>query len=204
MSDAPAFADLDRLLDRASVSALRDPAPSGAVLARILETALRAPDHGRLTPWRLLLIRGDARTRLADRVAQALRVREPDVSDAMVERQRSKFLRAPLVIALGARIVTGHKIPEGEQLMSMAAATMNLLNAIHMAGYAAIWVTGANSYDPAVKATLGLSAPDVLAGFLFVGTAVEPARPARRPALGDHVAEWTGEPARWPADARAG
>ncbi len=204
MSDAPVAADLDRLLDRASVSALRDPAPSGAVLDRILETALRAPDHGRLTPWRLLLIRGDARQRLADRVAASLRAREPGVGDALVERQSSKFLRAPLVIALGARIVPDHKIPQSEQLMSVAAAAMNLLNAVHMAGFGAIWLTGANSYDPLVQAALGLSAPDMLAGFLFVGTVAEPARPARRPALGDHVAEWTGEPARWPADVRAG
>ncbi len=208
MSDAPVAADFDRLLDplldRASVSALRDPAPTGAMLDRILETALRAPDHGRLTPWRLLLIRGDARQRLADQVAKALRAREPGIADALVERQRSKFLHAPLVIALGARIVPDHKIPQSEQLMSVAAAAMNLLNAIHMAGFGAIWLTGANSYDPSVQAALGLSAPDMLAGFLFVGTVAEPARPARRPALDDHVAEWTGEPARWPADVRAG
>ncbi len=193
MTEMGAAAALDLLLDRVSVSALREPAPSGAVLDRILETALRAPDHGRLTPWRLLLIRGPARERLADIAAAALLAREPGAAPQMAEKQRSKFLRAPLVVALGARIVPGHKIPESEQLMSVAAAAMNLLNAIHMAGYGAIWVTGANSYDPAVHAALGLAAPDTLAGFLFVGTPSEPPRTPQRAALADHVAEWHGD-----------
>ena len=200
MPDGTTPTGLDSLLDRASVSALRDPAPTGAVLDRILETALRAPDHGRLTPWRLLLIRGDARDRLANVVARALLARDPDAPPPMVEKQRSKFLRAPLVVALGARILPNHKIPEGEQLMSVGAAAMNLLNAIHMAGFGAIWVTGANSQDPTVQAALGFTVPDALAGFLFVGTPAEPPRPARRAALADHVADWDGAPVRWPAD----
>ena len=193
VTETGAVAALAGLLDRASVSALCEPAPSGAVLDRILETALRAPDHGQLTPWRLLLIRGPARERLADIVAAALLARDPDATPQMVEKQRSRFLRAPLVVALGAHVVPGHKVPEAEQLMSVAAAAMNLLNAIHLAGYGAIWITGANSTDPAVHAALGFAAPDTLAGFLFVGTPAEPPRASRRAALADHVAEWRGD-----------
>lgn len=195
--------ELDRLLDRASISALQEPAPDGAVLDRILETALRAPDHGRLAPWRFALIRGEARATLAEVVAQALLRRDPEATPVMLEKQRGKFLRAPLVVALGAHIRPDHKIPQSEQLMSVAAATMNLLNAIHIAGFAAIWVTGANAYDPAVQEALGFRAPDTLAGFLFVGTARAPATPARRPALADHVAEWTGTPIRWQTEPKA-
>lgn len=195
--------ELDRLLDRVSVSALQEPAPDGAVLDRILETALRAPDHGRLAPWRFVLIRGDARAALAEVVAQALLRRDPEATPPMVEKQRGKFLRAPLVVALGAHLRPDHKVPESEQLMSVAAATMNLLNAVHIAGFAAIWVTGANAYDPMVQEALGFTSPDTLAGFLFVGTARTPAMPARRPALSDHVAEWTGTPIRWQTEPKA-
>jgi len=183
---------LEVLLSRASVSRLIEPAPSGDALDLILQTGLRAPDHGRLAPWRYVLIRGDARARLADAVEAALRARDPEVPPAVIEKQRGKFLRAPLVIALGAHIRTDHKVPPSEQMQSVAAGAMNLLNAIHAFGYGAIWVTGANAYDPAIAAALGLHAPDCLAGFLFVGTPAAKPAPAPRPDMAAHVREWTG------------
>ncbi len=194
---------LDQLLDRVSISSLQEPAPSGALLDRILETALRAPDHGRLAPWRFVLIRGPARAALAEVVAQALQARDPAAPTALIDKQKAKFLRAPLIIALGAHVRPAHKIPEVEQLMSVAAATMNLLNALHGEGFGAIWVTGANSYDRQVQAALGITAPDTLAGFLFVGTPAQPALPVRRPRLDEHVREWDGQPVRWPEQPEA-
>lgn len=182
----------DTLLDRVSISSLQDPAPDGAVLERILAAGLRAPDHGRLAPWRYVLVRGEARAMLADIVAAALQAREPDATPPMIEKQRGKFLRAPLVIGLGAHLRPDHKVPEIEQLMSVAAGAMNLLNAIHAEGFGAIWVTGANAYDRQVQAALGFTPPHSLAGFLFVGTPREPAVLVRRPALADHVTDWTG------------
>ncbi len=184
--------DLETLLSRTSVSALVDPAPSGDALELILRTGLCAPDHGRLAPWRYVLVRGAARARLADVVEEALRRRDPDATAPMIEKQRGKFLRAPLIIALGARIRTDHKVPASEQMLAVAAGAMNLLNAIHATGFGAIWVTGANAYDPAVAAALGLHAPDCLAGFLFVGTPSARPAPAARPQLADHVLDWTG------------
>ena len=185
----------DVLLDRVSISSLQDPAPDGPVLERILEAALRAPDHGRLAPWRYVLIRGEARTALAGIVAGALQARDPGATPPMIEKQRGKFLRAPLVIGLGAHLRPEHKIPQIEQMMSVAAGAMNLLNAIHAEGFGAIWVTGANAYDPQVQSALGFELPHTLAGFLFVGTPVEPAVTVRRPPLAEHVTEWTGPPA---------
>ena len=183
---------LDTLLTRVSVSALQEPAPTGTVLDRILETGLGAPDHGRLAPWRFVLIRGEARTALSTVVAQGLRRGDPAAPAEAVAKQRDKFLRAPLVIALGARIRPDHKIPEQEQLLSVAAATMNLLNAVHAEGFGAVWVTGANAADGHVQAALGIHPPDTLAGFLFVGTPTAAPTPVRRAALADHVVEWTG------------
>ena len=73
----------------------------------------------------------------------------------------------------------------------LSTGAMNLLNAIHALGFGAMWVTGANAYDPAVAAALGLHPPDCLVGFMFVGTPAQPQQPARRPDLSGHVRDWT-------------
>jgi nitroreductase len=180
------------MLSWASVSRLREPAPRGRDLDNILEAALRAPDHGRLRPWRFVLIRDKARIAFANVVEGALRRRQPEVSEALVERQRRKLIDAPLIIALGVNVRPEQSIPEVEQLLSVGAAAMNILNAIHALGFGGIWVTGPNSYDPHIAATLGFRAPDRLVGFLLVGTPIdEPPLPIR-PDLSDHVIDWVG------------
>ena len=184
---------LDALLSRASVTDLVEPAPDGPALEQILQAGLRAPDHGRLRPWRFVLIRGAARQRWAQMIVSALQAREPDAPEATVQKQRRRALETPLIIALGARLRPGHKIPELEQMLSVGAAAMNMLNAAHALGYGAVWLTGGNAYDPRVVEALGLAPTDKLAGFLFVGTPGSAPLAARRPALADHVVEWDGE-----------
>jgi nitroreductase len=179
------------LLSRASTSALVDPAPEGSALELILEAGLRAPDHGKLRPWRFVLIRGAAKAAFAERAIAALRVRDPEAPLAVEERMRGKLLAPPLIVALGVHILPDHKIPEIEQVLAVGAAAMNMLNAAHALGFSGIWVTGPNTYDPAVAAALGLVAPDRLAGFLYLGTPAAPPAPARRPALAEHVREWS-------------
>ena len=76
-------------------------------------------------------------------------------------------------------------------MLAVGAGAMNLLNAIHSAGFGAIWVTGANAYDPLVQAGLGFTAPDTLAGFLFVGTPADVLPEVARPALALHVTDWS-------------
>lgn len=185
---------LDPLLSRQSSSALEDPAPQGADLDLILDAGLRAPDHGRLRPWRFVLIRGDARLTFSDCLVAAARDRQ--APQAQIDRIRAWPLRTPLLIGLGAQIRAGHAIPEIEQLLSAGAAAMNMLNALHMLGYAGMWVTGANTYDPTVNAALGFQAPNRLIGFLAVGTAKTPppdaAGPAARPERLAHVVDWSG------------
>lgn len=187
---------IDMLLSRASTGRLRDPAPDGDALELILQSALRAPDHGRLAPWHFVLVRGDARADLADVMTKAMMARDPETSPALIERQRTRLLETPLIIALGARLRLGHKVPEIEQMLSVGSATMNILNAIHALGFGGIWVTGANSYDPDVARALGFEAPDRLAGFLFVGTPSETPPRLLRPTLANHVTHWTGMPSR--------
>jgi nitroreductase len=190
---------IDILLTRASVSELADPAPEGAELDLILQAGLRAPDHGKLRPWRFVLIRGDARLAWAETIVAALKAREPDAPEAAIHKQRNRVLNAPLIIALGARLHHGHKIPEIEQMLSLGAAAMNMLNAAHALGYGGVWLTGANAFDPQVVTALGLEPTDKLAGFLFVGTPRAMPVATRRPAVADHVIEWQGAPVREPA-----
>ncbi len=188
----PIPAALEALLTRASVGQLREPAPAGAVLDTILEAGLRAPDHGRLRPWHFVLIRGEARARYAAFAVAALRARDPAATQEQADRMDRRIRGVPLIIALGVRLRPDHRIPEVEQMLSAGAAAMNLLNAVHAQGFAGIWVTGANAFDPAVATALGFPPPHRLAGFLYVGTredALPP--PPPRPALADHVTEWT-------------
>lgn len=184
---------LDLLLNRRSVGQLEEPAPQGADLDQILDAGLRAPDHGRLRPWRFVLIRGDSKPAWGDRLAAAALARDPVNGAAMGERSRAWVARTPLIIAVGAKVRAPHPIPEIEQLLSAGAAVMNMLNAAHMLGYAGMWVTGANAYDARINETLGFQAPEKLIGFLAVGTAKTSA-PAERPDRSAHVAEWSPSP----------
>lgn len=194
------MAVLNHLLSRSSTDMLAEPAPQGAVLEDILATAMRAPDHGRLRPWRYVLVRGAARLRLAELIVAGMKARDPDVPAAKIEKRRTRFSTMPLTIALGMHVRPDDKIPVIEQEMAVAAAAMNILNALHATGFGGVWVTGDMTYDPAVAAALGFTAPHRLAGFLFVGTP-DPSRPLppRRP-VADYVAEWHGTPVTFGAD----
>jgi nitroreductase len=186
---------LQAVITRRSVAPvfLVEPAPEGAALERILQAGASAPDHGRLRPWRFILIRGEARRRLGLVFADALRQRQPDAPEAALEQERARPLRAPLLIAVAARVDPHHpKIPEIEQILSTGAAVQNILLAAHAQGFGAKWLTGANAYDEHVKAALGLSADDRLVGFIHLGT-VEgepPAVPHADPS--GHTVEWQG------------
>jgi nitroreductase len=102
-----------------------------------------------------------------------------------------KAQAAPVIIALGAAIDEGSTVPEVEQLLSVGAATMNMLNAIHALGYGGFWATGPDSYDTAMHAALGFQSSERLLGFLFVGTPQSKQCAAARPERSAHVREWT-------------
>ncbi len=185
-------AALALLLSRRSIPAqcLTGPGPDAAQLAKALDVALRAPDHGRMQPWRFRIIRGEARARLSGTLVAAARVREPGIAPAQLEKLRTRPLQVPLVIAVSARLRDNPKVPRIEQLLSAGAAAMNLLNALHVLGFGAVWLTGASAYDPAVAAGLGLGDDEPLLGLLYVGTigAVVPTAP-ERPAQAAFVSE---------------
>jgi nitroreductase len=181
---------IDGLLSRASVKMLGEPAPDDEQLRMIFEAAVRAPDHGKLRPWRFYVVRRDARQRLSELFVEGVKRREPGANDAQIDKEREKPLRAPLTIVVVAKTVVGHKIPEFEQALSAGAAGMNILNAIHALGFGAKWVTGANCYDAQFRRDFGLDAADQLIGFLHVGTPVEKVA-TERPDPAQFVMEWT-------------
>jgi nitroreductase len=177
-------------MSRQSRWPLVEPAPSQSEINQVIDLALRAPDHGQLQPWRFVLVRGDARRALGEVFVQAAHTRDPQ-GDA--ERFRHKAMAAPLLIALGAHLQPGHKVPESEQLLAVGAAAMNMLNALHLLGYGGFWATGLNSHDESVRKALGFAATDRLVGFLYVGTPKEAAPLATRPARSRFVREWAPE-----------
>jgi nitroreductase len=106
---------------------LTEPGPDEQMLARILAAGASAPDHGRLRPWRFIVIRGEARARLGEVFARALLKRQPDAPAEALEQERGRPMRAPVVIAVVARLDPQHpKIPEFEQILSTGAAVENI------------------------------------------------------------------------------
>ena len=168
---------IECLLGRQSTPAglLVEPSPTDEQVVTLLQTAMRAPDHGAL----------------GDIFADALALREPEASADDIEKARGKPVRAPLVLAVWAEIVENHpKVPAIEQVVATGAAAQNLLNALHAEGYQAIWVTGAPCYDENVKAPLGLAAKDRLVGFIHIGTANKTTPMKERPDPAAYLQTW--------------
>jgi len=184
----------DFLLSRRSIVVrnMVEPGPSDADIEKILRAGMRVPDHGRLTPWRFKIIRGDAREKMGDILGEAFQKANPDCIEEQVEIEKERFLRAPLVIAVISTTNPEHKIPEWEQILSSGAACQNMLTSALSMGYAAQWITEWYAYNDDVKAALGLDAADRIAGFLYLGTRTEDPTDRARPEYGDIVSEWTG------------
>lgn len=186
---------LDVLKSRTTAKEITAPAPDADAIRQALEAAVAAPDHGRMRPWRFILIEGDARTAFGAVLAEALKRRKPDANALELEREAAKALRSPLIIVVAARLAARPGVPEVEQILSTGAAVQNLTLALHAQGYASAWKTGEPAYDPDVKAALGLEASDAIVGFIYVGTPapVAPGLPPRpRPQADDFVRHWTG------------
>jgi nitroreductase len=183
---------LDLLKSRRSISAqfLAEPAPDDAQLAEMLTVASRVPDHGKLTPWRFILFRGDARRQASETLAKRYVELFPDADPKKIEEERTNLARAPLVVAVVSRAGPHVKIPEYEQLLSGAAAAMNLVHAAHALGFAAQWLTGWMAYDEEAAKILGLAPGERLVAMVHIGTATVPPADRPRPPLSEIVSEW--------------
>ncbi|MUJ32333.1 nitroreductase family protein [Brucella abortus] len=163
----------DFLAQRSStpISAICEPAPEGGELAALLKVAARVPDHGRLTPWRFILYRGDTRRQVGEYLVKRAEEREGPLSDAQKDKEATRFSRAPLVVGVIFSPVAHERIPEWEQFLSAGAVAMNLCIAANALGYATNWISNWYAEDAPARAFLGLAPHERVAGFVHIGTA---------------------------------
>lgn len=179
----------DHLATRRSIAipALNEPGPTPEQLDRILAMTVRVPDHGKLAPWRFIVIRDEAARDLGLRMAEIAEAKEGPLSEARRRFEEDRFTRAPLVVAVVSTARPHFKIPEWEQHLSVGAVTMNLIHACYAEGFATNWITEWVTYDEEAKAALGIAPEEKVAGFIYVGTPSEPPVERPRPALADVV-----------------
>jgi len=189
MPTSPALEALDQ---RRSVPSkqLAEPGPDEATLLRMLQSAVRVPDHGKLVPFRFLRIAGDARHALGEFLAARTLQRDPQATPATVEKDRLRFSHAPVVVAVVARIQAGHKVPEQEQLLTAGCACFALLQAAQALGFGAQWLTAWMAYDPEVVRLLGLGPDERIVGFIHIGTAKTNAPERDRPDPRSLLSDW--------------
>ncbi len=171
---------LDFLLTRRSRPAktLVAPGPERATLEMLLTAAARVPDHGKLEPWRFIVLQGAALGRLAD-LAEA-RATALGMDPDRAAKGIGQFRMAPLMVAVVSAPVASDKVPEVEQVLSAGAAALSLLNAALAAGWGANWLTGWPAHDREfVEQGLGLAPGESIAAFMVIGseTRVPPERP---------------------------
>lgn len=181
---------LDALLNRVSVPRLGEPAPSAAQRELLFRAALRAPDHAQLRPWRFLTVEGEARERLGELLASAVRVADPQAPVAALDKARAMPSRAPLLVLVIARLNSHFKVPQNEQVLSAACAAHGLLLAAHAQGIGAVWRTGELNYSATVAAGLGLQGNERLIGFIYLGTPLGPLRTPAPLDPDDFVSAW--------------
>lgn len=184
---------IEALLARHSTSSkhLSEPGPDDAQLLRMLVVAVHIPDHGRLSPWRFVRIRGDARIALGRMLEARLLERDPDAMPAQRDKERNRFTHAPCVIAVIAHLTPNHKIPESEQIQSGSCACFSLLQAAHAMGFGAQWLTGMAAYDAGIHTALGLAANEQVLGFIHIGTAVAPTQDRPRVDPSSLLTDWS-------------
>lgn len=171
---------------------LTEPGPDDATLLRLLESAVRVPDHGKRTPWRFLLIRGDARLGLGERLAARGRERDPQAGPAAAEKDRLRFAHAPVVVAVIAVLGPDARIPEQERLLSAGCTCFALLQAAQAAGFGAQWLTGWPTYDEEVRRWLGIADHERIVGFVHIGTPRTEVPERERPDPRTLLGEWCG------------
>jgi nitroreductase len=181
---------IDALLQRRSAKVLTAPAPDAAALDLILASAAAAPDHGRLRPFRFIVIQGDSLGRFGDLLADHLRRQYPSTPEETLQRERQKAFRAPMILVVAAVCSPGGKIPVIEQVLAAGAAAQNVMLAALALGFNSMWKTGGPAYDDQVKVALGLQTRDAIVGFMYLGTDASKPDATQRPGFRDLVRHW--------------
>lgn len=163
------------------------PGPDQTTLDRILKSAMRTPDHGKLFPWRFIKV--EDRPALAKLLGDAFVTANPDARTAQIDAAIAPALMAPTLVILLFAPQPSAKIPLWEQQMSVGAVGMNLLHAAHAHGFVGSWITGWACYDATVRALL-CQGDEQIAGFFFIGSPSQPLEERPRPDATDIVRSW--------------
>ncbi len=176
----------------ASVKAMGEPGPSPEQLKKLLELAVRVPDHGKLTPWRFILFEGESRADFGRKLEARWRELHPDHGEQSLAFIRNFFLRAPVVLAVVSRAAPHVKIPEWEQVLSAGAVCQTILVAATAMGLGCQWNTDWIAYDPEIAKIMGLEPHEKIAGFIYFGTPTEPVTDRPRPDPESLITRWRG------------
>ena len=165
------------------------PGPTAVDLERMLNIAARSPDHGKLHPWRFVIVADDQRDALAQLLLEALAEANPVATDAHRQKERDFAHYSGQLVVLVSAPTPDHKIPLWEQELSCGAAGMNLLLAAHALGYVPGWVTGWRAYSERVRSAF-CEPGERIGGFIFIGHSGRDVEDRPRPALSEVVRQW--------------
>lgn len=165
------------------------PGPSDEELQQILEIAMRVPDHGKLAPWRFVIVGKDQREQFALLLRRALQEEDPCAGPAHHEKADQFARQGETLVVLISSPIQNHKIPVWEQELSAGAAAMNLLLAAHALGYVGGWITGWETYSPKVAAAF-TQPGDRIAGFIYLGSPGRDLEERPRPDPAEIVRNW--------------
>ncbi len=189
--NAPNASAYDTLLTRRSVKAkdMRGSGVEKSLLTKILEAGLRVPDHGKLTPWRYIVLEGEDRFKLGRLIKEAL-IAEGEANEQVADKMQGYATQGPTLVIAVYSPSTAKPIPEWEQMLSAGASVMNMLVAATALGVASQWLTGWASFSPTVMAGLGLKEDEKIAGLVFFGDHPEtPPDERPRPSINE-IVEW--------------
>jgi nitroreductase len=178
---------LESMHTRQSIGQVRpDPVPR-ELIEKILAAGAQAPNHHKVRPWRFVVLSGPARDRLGRVRASSLQAEKPGIEEAALTAERAKFLRAPVLIAVGVDRPAEPRVSQVENICAAAAAAQNMLLAAQALGLAAMWRTGPAAIDPQVKSFLGFAPDQHLIAFLYIGYPLAAAAQAARPTFEDRT-----------------
>lgn len=182
---------LTLLHSRSSMGKLVEPAPTAEQMDTIYQAALRAPDHKELRPWRFIEFTGEGLTRLGELFAEAEFQEDPSADDDTLNSARKKPLRAPMIIAVIAKVTPDlPKVPKVEQVISAGCAAHGVLLAAHAQELGAMWRSGKYAFDPVVRKGLSLEEDDEVVAFIYLGNLGGRHKPLPQHNVADFVERW--------------
>lgn len=182
---------IQNILSRQSTKLVQAPGPNAEQLDLILQAAMRAPDHGKIMPWRFAIIRDQDVIRILDIAIKAGIANGKPIPEHKIEKSRNWLSKVPLLLAIACAPDHAGRIREEETKLSVACAVSNMQIAAHSLGFGTFWSTGVGTYLDGVGDALGFDPLDFhFMGYLSIGTPIDPVVPKERPDYRDFVFNW--------------